>query len=71
LWGVDQTAELVKEAREINESLKAICVINAADPQGKDTKRCRVYVRLKAGARASFIVRRKHFPTPRRLSVGP
>src|ERR1700730_14618418 len=35
LWGVDQTAELVREAREVNE-LRAIVVLNEADAQGKD-----------------------------------
>jgi chromosome partitioning protein len=28
LWGVDQTAELVKEARELNDNLRAITVLN-------------------------------------------
>jgi hypothetical protein len=35
LWGVDQTADLVKEAREINDRLRAITVLNEADPQGR------------------------------------
>jgi chromosome partitioning protein len=38
LWGVDQTADLVTEAREINELLRAIAVLNEADPQGKDNQ---------------------------------
>lgn len=38
LWGVDQTADLVAEAREINEDLRAIAVLNEADPQGKDNQ---------------------------------
>ena len=38
LWGVDQTAELVREAREINDRLRAVAVLNEADPQGKDNQ---------------------------------
>lgn len=38
LWGVDQTADLVTEAREINDILRAIAVLNEADPQGKDNQ---------------------------------
>ena len=38
LWGVDQTADLVKEAREINDRLRAIAVLNEADPQGRDNQ---------------------------------
>jgi chromosome partitioning protein len=36
IWVVDQMAELVKEAREINTYLRALAVLNAADAQGKD-----------------------------------
>jgi chromosome partitioning protein len=36
IWAVDQMAELVKEAREINPDLRALAVINAADAQGRD-----------------------------------
>jgi chromosome partitioning protein len=36
IWAVDQMAELVKEAHEINSELRAIAVLNAADAQGKD-----------------------------------
>lgn len=36
LWGVDQTADLVREARELNENLRAVAVLNGADAQGTD-----------------------------------
>ena len=64
LWGVDQTAELVKEAREINEQLRAIAVINAADPQGKDNEAAADALREVDGIElaSGFIVRRKAFP---------
>ncbi len=38
LWAVDQMAELVSEARELNPGLQAALVINAADPQGSDNQ---------------------------------
>jgi chromosome partitioning protein len=38
LWSVDQTAALVIEAQEINEGLRAIAIVNEADPQGKDNQ---------------------------------
>jgi chromosome partitioning protein len=38
LWAVDQVAELVAEARELNPDLRALLVINAADPQGSDNR---------------------------------
>ena len=64
LWGVDQTAELVQEAREINDNLKAIVVINAADAQGKDNEAAAEALREVAGLdlAPSVIVRRKAFP---------
>jgi len=64
LWGVDQTAELVKEAREINERLRAVSVINAADPQGKDNEAAAEALREVEGLELApgFIVRRKAFP---------
>ena len=64
LWGVDQTADLVKEAREINEQLRAISVINAADPQGKDNEAAADALREVDGIDLApgFIVRRKAFP---------
>ena len=36
LWAVENIASLVKEAREINECLRAVLVLNAADAQGSD-----------------------------------
>lgn len=38
LWAIEQMAELVSEAREINPELRALVVINAADPQGSDNQ---------------------------------
>ena len=36
LWASEQIAALVREAREVNESLKAYSLLNIADAQGKD-----------------------------------
>ena len=38
MWAVDQTAELVRDARQINEQLRALVVLNNADSQGKDNE---------------------------------
>src|SRR5215212_4526151 len=38
VWAVGQIAELVREAREINDRLQALVVLNAADPQGHDNE---------------------------------
>ena len=64
LWGVDQTAELVREAREINEGLRAVSGINAADPQGKDNEAAAEALREVEGLELApgLIVRRKAFP---------
>jgi chromosome partitioning protein len=64
LWGVDQTAELVKEAREINEGLRAVTVLNEADPQGKDNQAATEALREIQGLELApvMIIRRKAFP---------
>jgi chromosome partitioning protein len=36
LWGVDKTADLVRDAREMNSNLRAIVVLNGADASGRD-----------------------------------
>src|SRR5947208_12075943 len=36
IWAVSQVAEIVREAREINDRLCAFVVLNAADFQGRD-----------------------------------
>jgi chromosome partitioning protein len=36
VWALDQVAVLVAEAREINEGLRAVAILNGADPQGGD-----------------------------------
>jgi chromosome partitioning protein len=38
IWAVSQVAELVREAREINENLRAFVTLNAADFQGHDNE---------------------------------
>jgi chromosome partitioning protein len=64
LWGADQTAELIKEAREINGDLRAICILNAADAQGKDNEAAAEALQEIEGIEMApgVIVRRKAFP---------
>lgn len=64
LWGVDQTADLVKEAREINDHLRAVTVLNAADPQGRDNDDAATALRDIEGLEyaPTPIIRRKAFP---------
>lgn len=38
IWRTEQTLELVNEAREINEGLRAVAVLNEADAQGADNQ---------------------------------
>jgi chromosome partitioning protein len=64
LWGVDQTADLVKEAREINDRLRAVAALNEADPQGKDNQAAIAALSEVQGIELVpvQIVRRKAFP---------
>lgn len=36
LWGAEDTAELVREAREVNTGLRAVAILNGADSAGRD-----------------------------------
>lgn len=64
LWGVDQTADLIREAREINEGLRAVVVLNEADTQGKDNEASLEALKEIADIEVAplLIVRRKAFP---------
>ena len=48
LWAIEQTTELVKDARITNADLIALVVINAADAQGLDNEQAGDYVRDEA-----------------------
>lgn len=64
LWGVDQTAELVAEAREVNDGLRAVVVLNEADPVGKDNQLALDALGETTGLEIApvMLVRRKAFP---------
>ena len=64
VWGVDQTAELVRDARHINEQLRALVVLNNADSQGKDNDAAAEALRGIEGIELApyKVVRRKAFP---------
>src|SRR5213078_3948814 len=38
IWAIDQMADLVREAREINSEMRAVIILNAADAQGRDNQ---------------------------------
>jgi chromosome partitioning protein len=62
-WAIDQMSALVNEAREVHE-LRALTVLNAADPQGKDNDEAAAALRQVDGLAycPAVIVRRKAFP---------
>lgn len=64
LWGVDDTADLVREARELNDRLRAVAVLNGADASGKDNMAALDALRQIPDVEASpcRIGRRKAFP---------
>lgn len=64
IWAIDQIAELVKEAREINEGLKALMVLNAADAQGRDNEEAAQALQEAEGLELLPVIigRRKAFP---------
>ena len=64
VWSVEQMAELVREARTVNDQLRAVAVLNAADPVGKDNDDAAAALAEADGIRCLDVrvVRRKAFP---------
>lgn len=64
VWALDQIAALVAEAREINEGLRAVAILNSADPQGSDNEAALQMIGDLEGIDVlpTSIVRRKAFP---------
>ena len=64
IWAIDRMAELVAEARALNDRLEAFSVLNAADAQGKDNEEAAAALREVRGLThlPGLIVRRKAFP---------
>ncbi len=64
IWAVGQIAELVREAREINDNLRAVVVLNAADAQGHDNEEAADVIRDVEGLELLPVTigRRKVFP---------
>ena len=64
VWAIDHMLVLIEEATAINENLKALSVLNAADAIGKDNEDAATVLRQCAGIRYLDcpIVRRKAFP---------
>ena len=63
VWSLDPVQELIQEAREINTSLRAIVILNAADAQGRDNEEAAAIIREKEEFEyfPHPIVRRKAF----------
>ena len=64
IWAVDQMAELVAEAREINGRLHALVMLNAARRQGRDNEDAIAALKEVPGLEVLDVVigRRKAFP---------
>jgi chromosome partitioning protein len=64
VWALDQVSALVAEAREINEGLRAVAILNGADPQGGDNEAALQMIGDIEGIEvlSTSIVRRKAFP---------
>lgn len=73
LWGLGDTVELVREAREVNDQLRAVGVVNLADPAGQDNAEAQETLTETGGIEASpyQLRRRKAYPNAaaRGLSV--
>lgn len=64
VWAIDQMADLVREAREINPEIRAVMILNAADAQGRDNQDAAEALQGTEGIELLeiFIGRRKAFP---------
>ena len=64
IWALDQMAELVKEAREINPDLRAVSILNATDSRGRDNEEAAEALKDVSGIEGLpvMIGRRKVFP---------
>jgi chromosome partitioning protein len=64
VWAIDRMAELVREARAINDRLRALAVLNAADVSGKDNDEAEAALAEADSIEclATRVVRRKAFP---------
>jgi chromosome partitioning protein len=71
LWGVDSTAELAREAREVNEDLRALAVLNQADYQGRDNQEALALLAGVDGLEVApcCLVRRKAYPNAAALGL--
>jgi chromosome partitioning protein len=72
LWAVDQMAEMITTARTVNEDLRAIAVLNQADPQGRDNGDSLGYMERIEGLEVApcGLTRRKVYPNAAALGLG-
>lgn len=64
LWALDPLGELISEASEVNESLRAVSFLNMADPVGDDNRDAVAYLSefTHANVIDAHLVRRKAYP---------
>ena len=64
IWAVEQMSELVAEARVLNDHLRALVILNAADAQGRDNEDAAAALKEMSGLTFLTMVigRRKAFP---------
>jgi chromosome partitioning protein len=72
VWALEQVADLVKEAREINPALRAVAFLNGADAQGHDNTDAREVMTEVTGIETtdSALVRRKAYPNAASIGRG-
>jgi chromosome partitioning protein len=72
VWALDQMATLVKEAREIHPSLRAMAFLNAADAQGRDNAEAIDAMMDVHGieVQSLVLVRRKAYPNAASAGLG-
>ena len=72
VWAIDQVAALIEEARALNDHLRALSVLNVADPSGRDNAEAAAALREHNGIEHIDhpLVRRKVFPNAAALGKG-
>jgi chromosome partitioning protein len=72
LWVGTMIADLVEEARQVNERLRAYALLNAADAKGKDNDDALAVLREVSGMETlpCVVVRRKAFPNAFSAGLG-
>jgi chromosome partitioning protein len=72
LWAVERVADLVQEARGFNENLRALAVLNTADPAGRDNGEALAVLAALPGFEVApcHLGRRKAYPNAAATGLG-